>query len=69
MEATLDRDVAVATTLLAKHFGRTRDLVLQNYADPSPKLTKGASASDRTRGLIEQMAKKMGRNHQKGSPK
>jgi DNA-binding GntR family transcriptional regulator len=69
MEATLDRDAAVATTLLAKHFGRTRDLVLQNYADPSPKLTKGGSASDRTRGLIEQMTRKMGRNHQKGSQK
>jgi DNA-binding GntR family transcriptional regulator len=66
MEATLARDTAAATALLAKHFGRTRDLVLMNYAEPARPLAKDAPP-DRTRGLIQQMAKKAGRYRQKDS--
>jgi len=64
MEATLARDAAAATTLLAQHFGRTRDLVLKNYAETARPLAKGA-APDRTRDLIQQMARKMGGFRQK----
>lgn len=63
MEATLARDAAAAAALLAKHFGRTRDLVLQNYAAPAQKLTKAQNAPDRTRDLIVELNKKMGRYH------
>jgi DNA-binding GntR family transcriptional regulator len=69
MEATLARDTTAATTLLAKHFGRTRDLVLQNYTEPDRKLAKEQSAPDRTRDLIEQMARKMVRYHRKDNQK
>jgi DNA-binding GntR family transcriptional regulator len=64
MEATLARDAAAATALLAQHFGRTRDLVLKNYAETARPLAKGA-APDRTRDLIQQMAIKMGSFRQK----
>jgi DNA-binding GntR family transcriptional regulator len=68
MEATLARDVDAATALLAGHFGRTRDLVLLNYAEPARPSGKSA-APDRTRGLIQQMTKKIGRNGQKDTRK
>ncbi len=66
MEATLARDADTATALLAKHFGRTRDLVLMNYAEPAPPLARDAPP-DRTRGLIQQMTKKVDRYRQKDS--
>jgi DNA-binding GntR family transcriptional regulator len=64
MKATLARDVEAATALLAQHFARTRDLVLKNYAEPARPLPKGP-APDRTRELIEQMARKMGSHRQR----
>lgn len=64
MKATLARDAAAATALLAQHFGRTRDLVLKNYAEPARPLARGA-APDHTRGLIQQMTKKMGSTRRK----
>jgi DNA-binding GntR family transcriptional regulator len=57
MQATLARDAETATTLLAQHFRRTRDLVLENYAEPTRPLAKD-TAPQRTRYLIEQMTKK-----------
>jgi len=59
MKATLARDAEAATTLLAQHFRHTRDLVLKNNAEPARPSARGA-APDRTRDLIEQMARKMG---------
>jgi DNA-binding GntR family transcriptional regulator len=59
MKATLARDAEAATTLLAQHFRRTRDLVLKNYAETARPSAR-AAAPDRTRDLIEQMARKMG---------
>lgn len=45
VEATLSRDAQAATTLLAEHFGRTRDLVLQSYAAVAQVKTRRSDQS------------------------
>jgi DNA-binding GntR family transcriptional regulator len=58
MRATLHRDANEATQLLAQHFRRTRDLVLQNYTGPVQDPSTSPEAPDRTRNRIGQMTRK-----------